>query len=934
MVNTKQRKAIKDFVNHWNSLDKTSEKKYSQKFWLSLLQNVLGIEHPEYFIDFEEDVALDNTSYIDGFISSTKVLIEQKSSDKDLNQPIKQSDGTFLTPYEQAIRYRASVPYSKQPRWIVTCNFQKFLIYDMETPKGEPQEVLLKNLEKEYYRLSFLVDTHNEHIKKEEQLSIEAGEIVGRLYDALLKQYVDKTSKETLKSLNKLCVRLVFCLYAEDAGIFGERDMFLNYMKQFEPKHMRKALIELFKILNIEEKKRDPYLDEELKAFPFVNGGLFKDNDIEIPNFTEEIKELLLIKASENFNWSEISPTIFGAVFESTLNPETRHNGGMHYTSIENIHRVIDPLFLNDLKQEFNEICCYKNYKIRKINLDKFQHKIANLTFLDPACGSGNFLTETYISLRKLENEIIEILGGNKNQTWLVSPVKVSINQFYGIEINDFAATVAQTALWIAESQMLKETENIIKHDLKFLPLTTNSNIVEGNALRIDWQDVIPKEKLNYIIGNPPFVGESKRTKDQSNDMAIIFGKGNSETKLDYVICWYKKAMSLMISNTSIKCAFVSTNSICQGESVPTFWKHLSHDGAEIQFAYRSFLWRSESIKEASVFCVIIGFTACHINNKKKLFDNDTCLECDEINAYLYAAPNTWIENRSKERKNNFPPSVKGSEPTPVKPFMLSGQEAECLKNKYPKLNKYIRGFIGGDEVISNKPNTFTKYCLWFKDGNPADYNKIPEIVDRLKTVRDTRLNSPTDRIIKKANVPYLFCQIRQPKNDYIIIPRISTDSRTYRPIAYISKDIICGDTVYAIPSASLYVFGILNSKIHNLWDKTVSGRLGNAPRYSPAVYNNFPCKELTESQKSIIEKTAQAILDARALYPNCSLEDLYKELTMPIELRKAHQENDKIVMEVYGFRRKDKNGKIVELSETEIITELFKMYKKLSNKK
>ena len=802
----------------------------------------------------------------------------------------------------------------------------------MEQPNGKPQEILLEDLGKEYYRLEFLVDKHSEHIQKEERVSKKAGDIIGVIYDALLNQYDNKENEETLKSLNKLCVRLVFCLYAEDSGVFPEQDMFLKYMQKFDADHMRSALIELFKVLNTDYKYRK-YLSSDLAAFPYVNGGLFSDEDIEIPLFTDEIRDLLLTQASAGFDWSEISPTIFGALFESTLNPVTRHDGGMHYTSIENIHKVIDPLFMNELNQRFKSICEYKDIKTRNKKLKEFQTEIANLTFLDPACGSGNFLTETYISLRKLENNIIYELYNGQQKLDFANPVKVSINQLYGIEINDFAVSVAKTALWIAESQMLRKTEDIVHTDIDFLPLKPYSNIVEGNALHIDWQTIIQKEKLNYIIGNPPFSGETKRTKAQSNDMALIFGKGNAENKLDYVLCWYKKASDLMKKNSLIKSAFVSTNSICQGASVPTFWKKLCEDGIEIQFAYRSFLWKSESIKEANVYCVIIGFTAYHCNNKKKLFDGDICTECNEINAYLYAAPNTWIESRNKKRKNNFPPSVKGSEPTPVAQFMLSAQEMNELKTKYPALGKYIKGFIGGDEVISNKPNTYTKYCLWFKDGNPADYNKIPEIVDRLKKIREVRLNSPTDRIIKKADVPYLFCQIRQPADNYIIIPRISTNNRTYRPIAYVNKDIICGDTVYAIPSASLYVFGILNSKIHNLWDKTVSGRLGNAPRYSPAVYNNFPCKELTNEEKLKIEKTAQKILDARALYPDCSLEDLYNELTMPIELRKAHRENDKVVMEVYGFRHKDKNGKIIEFSETEIVTELFNKASKIISK-
>lgn len=505
MTEVKQRIAFKEFAEYWK--DKGYEKGESQKFWISLL-TILGVEHPEQFISFEDQVHLDHTSFIDGYIHTTKVLIEQKSSDKDLYKPIKQSDGSLLNPFQQAKRYITELPLSKHPRWVVTCNFQKFCIYDMERPNGEPQEILLKDLEKEYYRLSFLVDTGSELLKKEMEVSIQAGEIVGLLYDAFLNQYIDKTSEDTLKSLNMLCVRLVFCLYAEDAGVFPKHNMFLDYLKHFETVRMRKALIELFEVLNTKPEDRDPYLEPELSAFPYVNGGLFANEKIEIPNFTEDIRELLLTKASEEFDWSEISPTIFGAVFESTLNPETRRSGGMHYTSIENIHKVIDPLFMDELTKEFQEIKQLPQNKNRDKKLTEFQDMISNLTFLDPACGSGNFLTETYISLRKLENAVLhELYKGQITLGAITNPIKVSIKQFYGIEINDFAVTVAKTALWIAESQMLKKTENIVHMDLDFLPLKTYTNIVEDNALHINWENVIPKNELNYIMGNPPFVG-------------------------------------------------------------------------------------------------------------------------------------------------------------------------------------------------------------------------------------------------------------------------------------------------------------------------------------------------------------------------------------------------------------------------------------------
>lgn len=432
MNDVEQRQAAKEFAEYWKG--KGYEKGQSQPFWLSLLGKVYGVENPEQFISFENQVHLDHTSFIDGYIAETKVMIEQKSIGKDLLAPIKQSDGTLLKPIEQAKRYAAELPVSQHPKWIVTCSFEKFLVYDMEHPHNEPEEILLENLPEDYYRLNFLVDNGNAHIRKEMEVSMAAGELVGKLYNAFLKQYKDSTNEESLRSLNKLCVRLVFCLYAEDAGIFGEHDMFHDYLSRFEVRDLRRALIDLFKVLDQKIADRDPYLDEALAAFPYVNGGLFEDEDIEIPNFTEEIKSLLLQKASADFDWSKISPTIFGAVFESTLNPETRRSGGMHYTSIENIHKVIDPLFLDDLKNEFTKIKNITVKRTRKLQLEAFQQKLASLKFLDPACGSGNFLTETYISLRKIENEVIRLLtGGEMILGELLNPIHVQIKQFYGI---------------------------------------------------------------------------------------------------------------------------------------------------------------------------------------------------------------------------------------------------------------------------------------------------------------------------------------------------------------------------------------------------------------------------------------------------------------------------------------------------------------------
>ena len=601
-----QAAAAAAFAERWKG--RGYEKGDSQVFWTELLTEIFGVENPSTIIRYEEQVKVDNTNFIDGHIPSTKVLIEQKSIDKDLRKGIKQSDGSLLNPFQQAKRYAAELPYSERPRWIVTCNFAEFLVYDMEQPNGEPQQILLENLGKEYYRLQFLVYAKSDHLSKEMEVSIEAGKIVGRIYEALLTQY-DDNSPEALRWLNILCVRIVFCLYAEDAGIFS-RDQFHDFLVTYEAKDLRRALRDLFEVLNTPKEKRSKYLQEELAAFPYTNGGLFEE-EIEIPQFTEELKQTLLQNASLDFDWSDISPTIFGAVFESTLNPETRRSGGMHYTSIENIHKVIDPLFLNDLRRELDEILEEKVEKQRLKKLDSYQDKLASLTFLDPACGSGNFLTETYLSLRRLENEAIrERYHGQMMMGAFVNPIKVSINQFYGIEINDFAVTVATTALWISEAQMLTETEHIIHQDIDFLPLRSYTNIHEGNALRIDWETVVPKAHLNYIIGNPPFVGARLMSESQKQDVIDIFGTNwKNVGNMDYVCCWYKKAAELMQVAPQARTALVSTNSICQGEQVANLWHKLFDDGIRINFAYRTFRWDSEASLKAHVHCVIVGFS-------------------------------------------------------------------------------------------------------------------------------------------------------------------------------------------------------------------------------------------------------------------------------------------------------------------------------------
>lgn len=960
--------AATEFAERWQG--RGYERGESQPFWIDLLSNVFGIETPsDGFITFEDHRKVDASNFIDGRIPSTKVLIEQKSIDKDLRAPVRQSDGSLLNPFQQARRYVVSLPVSEHPRWIVTCNFKEFLVYDMERPNGEPEQILLENLGKEYYRLMFLVDAKNEHLSKEMEVSMQAGEIVGQIYEALLKQY-DDNSPEALRWLNILCVRIVFCLYAEDAGIFTH-DQFHDFLVIYEAKDLRRALRDLFEVLNTPKEKRSKYLQEELAAFPYTNGGLFEE-EIEIPQFTEELKQTLLQNASLDFDWSEISPTIFGAVFESTLNPETRRSGGMHYTSIENIHKVIDPLFLNDLRHELDGILEEKVEKQRKRKLSEYQMKLSSLTFLDPACGSGNFLTETYLSLRRLENEAIrEMYHGQMMMGEFVNPVKVSIQQFYGIEINDFAVTVATTALWISEAQMLAETEKIIHQDIDFLPLKSYTNIREGNALRMDWDvfevdsgiptiyaknvhlivetepmmasepvvefnevnvvtkhfdgDAKPKTQryqinYDYIIGNPPFVGYAYQTKEQKDDLKdLMKGFGNN---IDYVAGWYYKAAQLMKFNVNTRAALVSTNSITQGEQVTAIWKPMFEKfGIHFDFAYRTFRWDSEASLKAHVHCVIIGFSAYDSKKRKTIYlNNSQSISADNINGYLLDAPTLFIERRV-EPLSNTPPFVRGCQPTDNGNFILTEEEKNELIEREPQATSFIRPFMMGKDFIMRKP----RYCIWLLGANPSELHRCPLLLDRVSRVREFRLQSTKAATRLKADTPTLFDEIREPQSNYIGFPTVSSERRRYVPIDYLDREVIPGNKIYFMQDATLFHFGIITSNVHMAWMRATCGRLKSDYNYSNTiVYNNFPWPNPTDEQKATIEQTAQAILDARALYPDSSLADLYDELTMPVELRKAHQENDRAVMTAYGFNVKT-------MTESQCVAELFKLYQELT---
>ena len=928
MTDAQQREAARQFFYRWNGKGKEDED--ARSYWIELLQDVLGVDNVTRRVEFEKKLtgSKGSTERIDVYIPETRVIIEQKSLGIALDKPQAGHDGK--TPYEQAKGYDNYLPFSERARWIVLSNFAEIWIYDLDEKKPEPVKLQLNELPSKYHLLDFLVKKETKKITEEVELSKAAGELVGKIRDRFLTQYNDPLAKRTQKSLNVLCVRLVFCFYAEDAGLFGAKDAFCNYLMQYDPKDMRGALIELFRVLDTPLGGRaDLYLSDELAAFPYVNGGLFEDENIVIPKITQEIKDTLI--ESSRFDWSKISPTIFGAVFESTLNPDTRRAGGMHYTSIENIHKVIDPLFLDGLKAELEEIKEIPVPGTQKKKLKAYQEKLAELVFFDPACGSGNFLTESYVCLRRLENEALRLIvaADSKIMTGQItfgfeedSPIKVSIHQFYGIEINDFAVAVAKTALWIAESQMMKETEDVIHQDMDFLPLKDYRGIAEKNALRVDWADYVPVDRLSYIMGNPPFVGARIMSAEQKMDVLRVFEDGwKNAGNLDYVCCWYKKAADLM-TGRMIRSALVSTNSVCQGETVAALWGPLFSEGVHIDFGYRTFIWDSEASDKAHVHCVIVGFSKATNTKPRIIYDGVAKTEAKNINAYLFDGENIFVESRKKPLWSS-PIMVFGNTPIDDGNFIFDKEQVKQFVDNEPLAQKYVRPLLGSKEFINN----ISRYCRWLVDASPGELKKMPHVLERVDAVRTMRLNSKRAATVKLADRPHLFGEIRQPQNGhYLIIPLTSSERRRYVPIGFIDSHVISTNLVQMLPNASLYHFGVLTSNVSNSWMRTVGGRLKSDYRYTITnVYNNFPWPSPTDEQKKMIEKTAQGILDARALYPDSSLADLYDPLTMPPELRKAHQLNDKVVMQAYGMP-------IKETDEAACVAWLMRMYQEKVN--
>ena len=921
-----QKKAAEEFVKFWLH-EKGYEKGQTVLFWEELLRDVYGIKKPSKMLVPEDSLKVEKSQrFIDIRIPSTRVMIEQKGAHVDLTKPQEQSGlKEKLTPFQQAHRYILGLGVSEHPKWIVVCNFKEFHIHDMEHPNDKPEVVLLENLPNELHRLQFMVDTESTHTQSEEQVSVKAGSLVGELYDKLLVQYGESPSEDDLRSLNVLCVRIVFCLYAEDARVFKKKkDMFHDYLDMYRTAELRDAVIRLFRILDTPESMRSKFERPELLDFPYVNGGLFseKQHPIEIPMFTDQLRTLLLDKASYGFDWSEISPTIFGAMFENTLNPKERHRNGMHYTTVENIHKLIGPLFLDSLTEELDTILSQTGSGARTRRLKAFQDKLADIRVLDPACGSGNFLTETFLSLRRLENRVIrELHHGQSMIGEYLNPVKVSIEQFYGIEINDFAVNVAKTAMWIAESQMRDETSRMITLEDDFLPLTRQTRIHHGNALRAEWSDIVNPKDLSYIVGNPPFLGYSNQNKQQKADLQSVFvdekGKPYKNSgKLDFVAAWYMKSAQLMQRNPKIRAALVSTNSVVQGEQVASVWRPLvERFGLQINFAWRTFTWDGE----ANVHCVIVGFSAKDRTARRIIYDGDKRIEAKHINAYLLDMEDVWVESNRKQ-VSNAPKICKGSQPTGD--FDVSEEELDMVRRNHPEILPYIKKFVGATEFINGKQ----RYCLWLKDASPATIRKCPWLMRRIDAIREQREQSAKAATRRKAETAMLFDEDRQPDTDYLIVPRVSSERRDYIPMGYMNKDVICSDSNLIVTDATPYHFGILTSSLHMSWINATCGRLKSDPRYSgDIVYNNFPWPEASESQHKHITELAQAVLDARAAHPDCSLADLYDPNTMPPNLRKAHKNLDRAVLKLYGLN--------ANTEEADVVRHLLTLYKRITEK-
>ncbi len=883
-----------EFSREW--ADATYEKGEAQSFYNDFFE-IFDVKRRSV-ARYEEHVRkLDNSSgFIDLFWPGV-LLVEQKSA------------GCNLTPArKQAGDYFDALSEGERPRYILLSDFQNFELHDLDTRKQT--EFTLKDLSTNVESFGFILGVERKTFRDQDPANIKAAELVGHLHDAL------KEAGYQGHDLERFLVRIVFCLFADDTGIFEPRDIFLDFIEtrtREDGSDLGPLLTQLFQVLDTPDDKRSTMLDEDLAHFPYINGDLFRGR-LDIPSFNKTMRTRLLDAC--HFDWSNISPAIFGALFQSVMEPAERRAQGAHYTTEKNILKVIEPLFLDGLREEFKRLKQLK--RGRESRLQSFQEKLSQLTFFDPACGCGNFLIIAYRELRQLEIEVIRELHTGGNEVWpseLDATIlsQINVDQFYGIELGEFPVRIAETALWMMDHIMNNRLSLEFGQTYVRIPLRKSPHIVVGNALDMDWQELLPSEKCTYLFGNPPFVGHQWRTKEQQHDMALIWGKKGQFNRLDYVTCWFNKGARYAARNRSIEIAFVSTNSITQGEQCGILWPVIFAQRLSIRFAHRTFQWNSEARGSAAVHCVIIGLTSAK-DGKRFIYEYDHVhgephlSEVARINGYLINGPQYTVPARSRPPEGRLK-MHKGSQPTDGarirKPeggyqkfsnLILEDSDREKLLAADPSCGKWIMPYVGGNELISGH----WRWCLWLKDADPSELKASKLVCERLERVRSGRLQSPTASVRDYANYPTLFTQDRQPKSDYLAVPEVSSETREYVPIDILPPTVIASNTLQIIPGAPLYYFGFLTSAMHMAWMRTVAGRLKSDYRYAPAVYNSFPWPEMTDTQRNRIERLSQAILDARSLFPDSSLDVLYDTDAMPPVLRKAHIALDKAVDRLY----------------------------------
>ncbi|MGL4229781.1 MAG: DNA methyltransferase [Casimicrobium sp.] len=921
-----------EFQRRWKG--ETSERAESQAFWIEFL-NIFGVDRKKVGA-FEKKVQLKRAKSVkNGRIDlfwPGKLLVEMKSAGADLNRA-----------FDQATDYFDALPDRDLPRYILVCNFERFRLYDLEENIEHP-EFALEQLDKRIRLFGFIAGYNVQAIKPQDPINIKAAERMGKLHDAL------KASGYTGHALEVLLVRLLFCLFADDTGIFTPSASFRDWVTdetKEDGSDLGRALNEFFEILNTPKDKRLDSQREKFQAFEYVNGQLFSET-LRTPAFNGDTRNYLLDACA--LDWSTISPAIFGALFQSIMSGEDRRKLGAHYTSEENILKLIKPLFLDELRAEFERSKGNRNH------LFELQKRLRTLNFLDPACGCGNFLVIAYRELRTLE---LDIVRASRNlydpatqrlfETDIRKFITIDVDQFYGIEIEEFPAQIAQVALWLTDHQMNQRATDEFGPYFARIPLRSTATIRHANALRVDWNEVISAERCSYVLGNPPFVGKNFQSREQKQDALETFRPIKGSGILDFVAAWYVKAVSYLKSDSrattcEIQCAFVSTNSITQGEQIGVLWSWLVSEGVEINFAHRTFKWSNEASGKAAVHCVIVGFSLVS-TQRKVIFEYITptseplAVSASNINPYLVDAPNVLLSSLTHPICR-VPALRNGSKATDDGNLLLSESEAADLKLKFPITESWIKKFVGGEELINN----ISRYCLWLKDVSPTHLRSVQPVLERVDRVRKMREASVDEQTRKDALRPALFQKERQPQSTYLGIPRTSSELRSFVPLGYLEQAIIASDNLQTVEDATLHHFGCLSSTMHNAWIRAVCGRLESRYRYSAGiVYNNFPwpdcltrpSTDLSAKERSCadaIEAAAQGVLNARAAHPESSLADLYDPLTMPADLLKAHQKLDATVDAAYYLSHAADGAKKTWKSDAERVAFLFTLYQKFTS--